>query len=695
MHIYKRSIIGMTGLTVAIVAGSTGAEASAPRDATSARSVSPLSVSLQLRQTPQQTKALAALARQRPNGKRARQLAALSPSPSSRKSVLAWAKAAHLQVVYSSPYLVEVRGTAGDLARQFSVGLREFPVDRVRRVVPTGELRVPTSLQAAVSSASGLSDMPMTFSAVPYGPGELQQISKVPAAPNPAAGAGATIGTVNLSGWYPDDLTTWSKDPNHDGNTSDAIPFSYTSDQFGYVTVGGASPYANPSTDSGGSGEVALDAESILAVAPKAKQLHYFGNNTAADYLAVLDRMAQDSASGLLTTASTSWGTCEARASQLLDSESSAIARIVAGGATFFAASGDDGAYACTGSSQLAVVSPASSPYAVAVGGLNATPSGSDFTYTAWSPSATDPSSSGGGNSDYWARPDFQPASAGAGRAVPDISGLADPRTGMSTYSTYHGGWGVTGGTSLAAPAAAAALADVVAASGKGPVGDILPRLYAHPDMFLDVTAGSNGGFAAGPGYDKVTGLGVPRWADLAAPLTAPDIAPTVRLTASVISAGQRTTVEYQGAPGATLTILSKTQPATDYSVIGTVTLDGFGSGTSSHAPTKNTRIEARTDSGRYSAQPLIQVRSVASFNASRVSTRTYTFTGRVYPARDQRLVSIYRNGTLVAQTRCDASGIYNVTRTLAAGGYSFQSRTANDVYNLGTTSRTLPVTVY
>ena len=54
--------------------------------------------------------------------------------------------------------------------------------------------------------------------------------------------------------------------------------------------------------------------------------------------------------------------------------------------------------------------------------------------------------------------------------------------------------------------------------------------------------------------------------------------------------------------------------------VIGSVTLDGSGFGSSSHAPTKNTRIEARTDGGLYSGQPLIQVRSVASVNVTRAS---------------------------------------------------------------------------
>jgi hypothetical protein len=146
-------------------------------------------------------------------------------------------------------------------------------------------------------------------------------------------------------------------------------------------------------------------------------------------------------------------------------------------------------------------------------------------------------------------------------------------------------------------------------------------------------------------------------------------------------------TVTYTGTPGSTLTVLSKTQPATSYSPITTVVLDAAGLGTTSHAPTKNTRIMAQTASGLASGQPLIQVRSVASINAKRVGVGAYTFTGRVYPARTGRLVSLYRNGVLVAQGHTDASGIYTITKKLARGTFSFLVRTGDDTYNLGTTS--------
>ncbi|KAK0623800.1 peptidase S8/S53 domain-containing protein [Immersiella caudata] len=85
------------------------------------------------------------------------------------------------------------------------------------------------------------------------------------------------------------------------------------------------------------------------------------------------------------------------------------------------------------------------------------------------------------------------------GRAYPDISALA------SGYRMVTDGkWRSVHGTSAAAP---------VVASIK-PVGFINPVLYAHPEMFNDVTDGANAGcgveqaFGAADGWDAVTGLG-------------------------------------------------------------------------------------------------------------------------------------------------------------------------------------------
>jgi hypothetical protein len=166
-------------------------------------------------------------------------------------------------------------------------------------------------------------------------------------------------------------------------------------------------------------------------------------------------------------------------------------------------------------------------------------------------------------------------------------------------------------------------------------------------------------------------------------------------LTPSVIDAGERVDVMYLGAPYETLSIWSKTQPATVYSRIGTVILDGSGIGRSSHSPRKNTRIQALGPTGLGSDQELVRVTSVASFNARRIAARTYTFSGTVSPARSGRLVSIYRDSVLVAQARTDLRGVYSVTKLLAGGGFVFWAATGSDTYNLGAKSRTVYLTIH
>jgi subtilisin family serine protease len=270
--------------------------------------------------------------------------------------------------------------------------------------------------------------------------------------------------------------------------------------------------------------------------------------------------------------------------------------------------------------------------------------------------------------------------------AAPGGSADGDPGHDIPLLLT---GGGVTreAGTSFSAPLVAAAAALVIAQR---------PEATADQVAEILVKSATDRGNA---GRDDAFGAGVlnagaaMRLAAQPGPLpspspTEPDLAPRVALLTSVIDAGQRVTVSYTGRPGTTIQILSRTQPATAFSVIGSVLLDASGRGSSSHAPQKNTRITAKTLDGTASPdQPLIQVRSVSSLSLRRLSRRTYTFTGRVYPAHAQRLVSLYRDDVLIAQGRCDANGVYSITKTLAVGPFSFYIKTPNDTYNLGTTS--------
>ena len=128
-------------------------------------------------------------------------------------------------------------------------------------------------------------------------------------------------------------------------------------------------------------------------------------------------------------------------------------------------------------------------------------------------------SGSGGGPSRFEAEPGFQRAVQQSGkRSTPDVAYDADPNTSFYVYDTAlavdgHTGWFGYGGTSAGAPewAALIVLADQGrAASGLAPLANGPAAIYSLSAAdFHDVKAGNNG-FAAGPGYDMVTGRGSP-----------------------------------------------------------------------------------------------------------------------------------------------------------------------------------------
>jgi subtilase family serine protease len=188
---------------------------------------------------------------------------------------------------------------------------------------------------------------------------------------------------------------------------------------------------------------------------------------------------------------------------------------------------------------------PDSDPLVTAVGGTQLQQSGSGYKSVAWNDTydhawtlyadgSTDPSpvASGGGTSEFFARPSYQDsvkAVTGAHRGVPDIAMSAACDGSVNTYSSYQpgeAGWSLTCGTSEATPefAAIVALADQVAGHSLGLINPALYSLSAqHAPGIVDVTSGNNTvsfyqgtstkpvtvkGYSAGKGYDLVTGVG-------------------------------------------------------------------------------------------------------------------------------------------------------------------------------------------
>lgn len=250
--------------------------------------------------------------------------------------------------------------------------------------------------------------------------------------------------------------------------------------------------------DAGWSLETSLDVEWAHALAPQAKILVVFAKTPSGQNL--LDAIDYARRQPGVVAISMSWGGAEFPDELSLDGHFIDPNRKI----TFFASSGDDG----TGVSW-----PAASPNVVAVGGtyvfLNA--QNQLKSETAWE-------GSGGGVSKYEPEPAYQLKynilKVNGYRATPDVSFVADPRSGFSVYcSTRRSkGWFVLGGTSAGAPQWAAIKALGLAADNNRFYQD--KASTASSKYFRDIKSGQNGNCGyyceARRHYDFVTGLGSP-----------------------------------------------------------------------------------------------------------------------------------------------------------------------------------------
>jgi subtilase family serine protease len=257
-----------------------------------------------------------------------------------------------------------------------------------------------------------------------------------------------------------------------------------------------------PPADGGWGLEISLDVEWAHAMAPGANILLVeTDSNTYTDLMAGVDYARNQPG---VSVVSMSWGGGEWSSESYFDH----ILTTPAGhnGVTFIAASGDSG-------SGGAPIYPSVSPSVLAVGGTQLTTdvNGNYLGEVGWA-------GSGGGISIAESQPSYQHGmvtQTSAFRAVPDVSYNA---SGSSPFAVRNGGgWIGVYGTSAGAPQWAALLAIANqgrALAGQGSLDGLtqtLPMLYHLPQSdFHDITAGGNGGYAAGPGYDLVTGRGSP-----------------------------------------------------------------------------------------------------------------------------------------------------------------------------------------
>jgi subtilase family serine protease len=217
----------------------------------------------------------------------------------------------------------------------------------------------------------------------------------------------------------------------------------------------------------------------------------------------------------------------------LLDS---ILVRLGLAGVSTFASAGDFGS-TCNGQPFPGVAWPASSPYLTAVGGtrlvLNTANQRVDevvWNDLEWLSPDNGGGAGGGGVSAVSARPPYQRGLAGKRRAVPDVSAHASMLPGWPVVIASN--WIEDAGTSASAPLVAGAFAVLSArerATGRPPLGPVNGLLYASaPRTVFDIVSGDNAysrkvpGLRATPGYDRASGLGVPRFDVLTSALPQP-----------------------------------------------------------------------------------------------------------------------------------------------------------------------------
>jgi subtilase family serine protease len=498
--------------------------------------------------------------------------------------------------VARSKNMIRFSGTTGQVEQAFSTQMHYYKADGVQHFAASTELSIPAALAGVVLAVRNLNDFrpqPMylrgksvrakpsyTFESqgtqyVLFAPGDIQKVYDFPTSGSGYTGTGQSIAIMGQSAIDTSDIENFQSAASLATNlpTQVLVPGTGTSTVY-----------------SGDEGESHIDLEWSGATAPGAKIFFVYTGNSANNN-GVLDSLAYAIDEQIGNIISLSYGSCEpSNTKSYIDADELILKQAAADGQTIVAASGDQGSTACNSSTYsslgtsveraLAVNYPASSAYVTGVGGTEIT-SADDQVGTYWTSVANSStinlesatqwipeiawndnssqyglSASGGGPSEFVARPSWQAGTIGGAtipsgsyRLVPDIALYSSPNypgylyctsdqtdwssgqgstcSGGNFYGT-DGSFTVAGGTSFAAPIFAGMVAIINQkeqyTDGQGLINPTLYSMAADSATYLsafhDVTSGNNdctagssycsstAGFSAGPGYDEVTGLG-------------------------------------------------------------------------------------------------------------------------------------------------------------------------------------------
>lgn len=461
------------------------------------------------------------------------------PTVTDYEAVGSFAMAHHLKIVGSHPnrMLLDVQGTVADVEAALNVTMQVYQYPTKNREFFAPDREPSIDLNVAVLHIGGLDnfDRPKSL---------MHKLPKPQSAAQPllpGAGTNAPLGGSGPFGYYlgTDFRNAYVPGVGLNGSQQNValVEFDgyYASDITAYEQLAGLPNVnlVNVAIDGGivggpggGVGEVSLDIEMVVAMAPGVSTIYVYEAPNPSPIDDVINRIATDDSSRQIS-ASWTYDT-DATTEQIYQ-------EFAMQGQSFYQASGDSDAYVGV------IESSEDDPNITLVGGTELVMNGSGVSYASesvWNigyqppggaPQFSNYWGSGGGISTVRPIPSWQQGinmTTNQGstnfRNLPDVALTADNIWIIAGLGTQTG---PVGGTSCAAPLWAAFTALVnqqAAAGGDAPMGFINPAVYAigkgsnYTSCFHDTTAGNNiwpgsgGLFSAVPGYDLCTGWGTP-----------------------------------------------------------------------------------------------------------------------------------------------------------------------------------------
>lgn len=438
---------------------------------------------------------------------------------------------------------IELHGSVGDLCRAFGIVLETARIDDIIFRHRTGSIIVPQDLIPAVEAVLGLDNRPAarphgvkfktghsTLRVAGHSPLDVARLYEFP---RHLDGSGQTVAIIELDGGFVfSDIAPYFQNLGLKPPKIETILIDGQTN-----TIGRHIPRH---TELNADDQVAMDIEIAGAIAPRARLVVYFAQNTDQSFLKAVN--AAIFATPQPVCISIGWGQAEnAYSRQAMRAFEAAFQDAANLGIPVCISAGNFRELKGSGSPHVDF--PASAPHALACGGTRALASDDAITReTIWSAADIDHQGkkvrhgTGGGVSQFFAKPVYQSSVAvpapsdgsTGGRGVPDVSGNADPATGYRIR--VKGVEEVIGGTGAVAPLWAGLIARMGQAIG-GPVGFLHAQLYkarARAEGFRHITADSNDSrreddaHDATPGWNPRTGLGVPKGTALLLALGAP-----------------------------------------------------------------------------------------------------------------------------------------------------------------------------